>query len=64
MFRFVLISDLSKVLGIGYDHAIIRNKISIAKETGDKQFSQGLTIEPRNNRVLIWTPKGNVYSVI
>lgn len=64
MFRFVMINDLSKVLGIGYDHAVLRSKISIAKETGDKQFSQGLTIEPRNNRVLIWTPKGNVYSVI
>lgn len=64
MFRFILLDDLSKVLGIGYDYSILRKKISTAKQTGDKQFSQGLTIEPRNKRVLIWTPKGNVYSIV
>lgn len=63
MFRFVELNDLPRVLGIGYDHSVLRHKVNVAKQTGEKQFSQGLTIDPRNGRVCIFTPRC-VYRVI
>ena len=64
MFRFVEKNNLSSVLCIGYDHSKINQKVRLAEETNEKQFTQGLTIEPYNNHIIIYVPNGKIYSLI
>lgn len=55
--NIIQLADLHKVLGIGYDHAIVDAKVKKVLDKGGVQVTQGLIITKGKDNIVIHTPR-------